>query len=329
MATWRLLRTVWKRILSCQVCFEEFEEDGAHVPRLQPCTHTLCHTCVGQLIQGNKIECPECRKKHEAKKEEKTFPQNKYILVQMKRITPKLQRDQSATEKCREHGKELNIFCKEPGCQRVICVSCLSQGHKKHEVVDIEDTKKEAMDILHKNIKTVSDNLARKMQGITDAKQGAAKKIEKNLNELKKKKKEMIKQYDQMIKKSEDQMKQINIKANQDLNTMKENLNLLSDMNKNANATEGTTYRDVVNKLDMVSGIIQNVNKHLTDTRTYEYHIYTTNTETKVTKREIVVNIKDEIPEESLETNRTKNYAEEQISPARLRGKVKIKNLLT
>ena len=64
-------------LLQCQVCLEDFEEDGAHVPRLLPCTHTLCHTCIGQLIRGDWIECPECREKHEAKKEEKSFPQIK------------------------------------------------------------------------------------------------------------------------------------------------------------------------------------------------------------------------------------------------------------
>ena len=263
-----------EEILSCQVCFEEFEEDGAHVPRLLPCTHTLCHTCVGQLIQGTRIECPERREKHEAKKEEKSFPQNKYILVQMKRKTPRLQRDQSPIEKCSEHGKELNIFCKEAGCKRVICLSCLSQGHKKHEVVEIEDRKKEMMATLQKNIEAVTDNLQRKMRNIRVAKKDVVEKFKNNLKELKMKKEELMKQYDNMIKETENQMKQIDIKANRDLNTMNENVNLLQDMNKSA---EGVTYRDVVNRLDTVSSIIENVNKHLTGTRTYEYHEYITN----------------------------------------------------
>ena len=311
-----------EEILSCQVCFEDFEEDGAHVPRLLPCTHTLCHICVGQLIQGNKIECPECRKKHEAKKEEKSFPQNKYILVQMKRRTPKLQSDQSPIEKCKEHGKELNIFCKEPGCQRVICLSCLSQGHKKHEVVEIEERRKEAIDILQINIKAVTDNLERKIRNITKAKEDVAEIFEKNLKELKMKKAEMMKQYDAMIKETEKQMKQINIKAAQDLNAINENVNLLHDMNKSADATEGVTYRDVVNKLDTVSSIIKNVNKHLTGTITYEYREYITNTETQTSRKEITVEIKEKIAEESLDNSRTKKYAEKQINPARVRGKV-------
>ena len=57
------------RLLSRQVCFNDFEENGDNVPRILPCSHTLCHTCLSQMIRQNKIECPECREKHEVKKE--------------------------------------------------------------------------------------------------------------------------------------------------------------------------------------------------------------------------------------------------------------------
>ena len=33
----------------------------------------------------------------------------------------------SDSERCEEHGKELNLFCREPGCQMHICVSCFEQ----------------------------------------------------------------------------------------------------------------------------------------------------------------------------------------------------------
>ena len=71
--------------LSCQICFENFEEDGDHIPRILPCLHTVCEKCVKGMIQENKIICPECREEHEAKKEEKSFQQNKYIVVQLSR----------------------------------------------------------------------------------------------------------------------------------------------------------------------------------------------------------------------------------------------------
>ena len=243
-------------ILSCQVCFEEFTEDGAHVPRILPCSHTLCHTCVGRLIKGTWIECPECRMKHEAKKEEKSLPQNKYILVQMKR-TLKLQRDHETPEKCREHGKELNIFCKEPGCQMMICLSCLSRDHKKHDFIEIDEIKKNFMYILQKDIETATDKLQRKIQSITDANKETTKKIEENIEELKMKKQEMVKQYDKIIKDTEDEIKQVNFTADQDLKTIKQFLILLQS--QSAKAIEG----DNVNELSTATDIIKKVNKLL------------------------------------------------------------------
>ena len=118
-------------ILQCQVCFEEFEEYGDHVPRILPCCHTLCYRCMGRLVQGTRIECPECREKHEAKKEEKNFPQNKYILTQIKRKTTQEQPAAHEFQKCEEHGKEMNLFCKELGCEKSICQLCLRKEHKK------------------------------------------------------------------------------------------------------------------------------------------------------------------------------------------------------
>ena len=315
-----------EEILSCQVCFEEFTEDGDHVPRILPCSHTLCHTCTSQLIHGTRIECPECRKEHEAKNEEKSFPHNKYILVQMKRRAPKLQKDHSQPEKCIEHGKELNIFCKEPGCQKIICLGCLSRGHNKHEVIDVEERKKELTDILQKNIKAVTDNLERKIRKLTIAKQEVANEREKNIKVLKMKKEAMMKRFDKMIEESEDQMKRIEMNTNQDVDAMEETLNLLQDL-KSTNATEGDTYPDVVNNLEVVRGIIENVNKHLTGTRTYEYHEYALNIETKVTKKHVVAEINEEIVDENMKTKEMKPSAKEQPGAAQLRGKMTIRNV--
>ena len=315
-----------EEILSCQVCFEEFEEDGAHVPRILPCSHTLCHTCVGRLIRGERLECPECRMKHEAKKEEKSFPRNKYVLVQMSRRTSKLGRAQP--DKCREHGKVLNIFCKEPECQKIICFICLSRDHKKHEVINAEERIIEVTDILQKNIKAATNNLQRKIRIIMAAKEDAEKNVERNLNELKIKKQYMMKKYDEMIKDSEDQMKEINIKTDQDINAMKETLNLLHEV-KSVEAIGGDRYTDTMNKVDTVSGIIENVNKHQTGTRTYHYHEYTTNIRTQLNKKQISVEIKEEITDSNLKTNlpfcdEMTTFSQTIIKPARLQGKTHI-----
>ena len=144
-------------LVSCQICMEEFVVDGDHVPRLLPCTHTLCDTCVKQLIRNEKLDCPECRTTHEATGKEKSFPQNKYLLTQIRRLQNDTKKVQHEYGKCAEHKKELILYCKEPWCQKAICTSCLKTSHRKHDVTEIEDEKKE---IIMKSIESFTREFA-------------------------------------------------------------------------------------------------------------------------------------------------------------------------
>ena len=132
--------------LSCVVCLEDFEEDGDKIPRLLPCTHTLCEACIKQLIRNQKLECPECRAKHEAKTEEKSFPQNKYLLMQIRTsVKSKDEKVHLGYDRCKDHGKELSLFCQEPDCQRAICQTCLTKYHNNHDLVELEEEIKETL----------------------------------------------------------------------------------------------------------------------------------------------------------------------------------------
>lgn len=42
----------------CDICCEQFDETGAHVPLVLPCGHTLCRQCVGRLQTPL---CPTCK----------------------------------------------------------------------------------------------------------------------------------------------------------------------------------------------------------------------------------------------------------------------------
>ena len=89
--------------LTCPVCFEEFREKGENVPRLLPCSHSFCQRCIGQLIRNTRLECPTCRMKHEARNEGINFPQNKYILIMMRR-RPKFEGEEmDESRRCPEH----------------------------------------------------------------------------------------------------------------------------------------------------------------------------------------------------------------------------------
>ena len=131
-----------ENMLSCQVCFEDFEVDGDRVPRILPCSHTLCESCINQLIQNKKLECPECRTTHKAGNQQnhKRFPQNKYLLVHIRR-----KKESDGNEKCKEHGKELTVYCLKQSCRKPICISCLKTNHKGHDWTEIEEHQKEAL----------------------------------------------------------------------------------------------------------------------------------------------------------------------------------------
>eukprot|EP00931_Biecheleriopsis_adriatica_P087850 TRINITY_DN62262_c0_g1_i1.p1 TRINITY_DN62262_c0_g1~~TRINITY_DN62262_c0_g1_i1.p1 ORF type:complete len:567 (-),score=51.05 TRINITY_DN62262_c0_g1_i1:61-1695(-) len=49
--------------MECPVCFVPFTDQGDHVPKVFPCGHTTCLTCVQQLSQRNaaSVVCPLCR----------------------------------------------------------------------------------------------------------------------------------------------------------------------------------------------------------------------------------------------------------------------------
>ena len=260
-------------MLSCVVCLEEFEDSGDHIARLLPCTHTLCEACVKQLIRYQRLECPECRAKHDAKNEEKSFPQNKYLLMQIKRKPTEAQEwkeERSEKELCEEHGKELVLFCNEHGCQKPICLLCLKKYHRRHDVTDIED---EMREVLMKKITFFEKNLKEKIIKLNDAKNDLNRKTEVCLNDLEKRseeiKNEIDKQFYQMKKEAEDRHKEQNIFVDNEIDALNENLNLLSSIK--LDSENNNSYSNLKDKLDTVEGLKETVNVHLSGDRMYEY----------------------------------------------------------
>lgn len=117
------------------MCYEAFDT-GSFVPRLLPCTHTVCERCIGELLKGRKtLNCPQCRKRHSANSGLKAFPENKYILKTLER--PKVAMVTRVFTLCVEHERERSLYCKDARCGAEICQLCHIQDHKFHDVVDI------------------------------------------------------------------------------------------------------------------------------------------------------------------------------------------------
>ena len=284
-------------LFSCQVCFEDFEDEGKHVPRLLPCTHTLCHTCISQLIQGNKIECPECREKHEAKKEEKSFPQNKYILTQIKRKSAEEQTKACEFQKCIDHEKELsNLFCREPGCGMPICRLCLIKDHRKHDVINIEKQEKE---VLMKDLVRTDINLETKVEMMSQAKKDIEEGTKSFVEEIKKKKEEFDRHFQMMIKEAELKNKLQSMLIDDEVSAMNSNLDLLRSLRQNIENEEEISHEEILNSQETVRGIIENINVNLSGERSFEYPVKTVGRYFaedilgEITRQEITVSLQD------------------------------------
>ena len=67
----------------CGVCWENFEKEGAKCPKLLPCIHTFCLSCLKTLAEDGEIQCPYCRTLHQIPSEHiKNLPTNHGILKQ-------------------------------------------------------------------------------------------------------------------------------------------------------------------------------------------------------------------------------------------------------
>ena len=156
---------------NCPICFEVYQENGERVPRILPCHHTLCESCVTNAIKENSIQCPECRVSYQVDNGVRTFPQNKYILGL---ITVKAREaNMSQPEKpCEEHSsKELSLYCND--CEKAICLKCLSTTHRGHDVVDLQLVEEER-DFMEK-IESLMENLQINKDRLTAAKEDLEK----------------------------------------------------------------------------------------------------------------------------------------------------------
>ena len=120
-------------------------------------------------------ECPECKGKQRIKNDVRAFPQNKYILINIKKKLEDSVKEIAPREvaKCEEHRRELILLCKRSECQKAVCNKCLTKSHRERDVVIIGEAEKET---LLTKIKMIVKNLEKRKQ--------AAKVVKSTMNGL-------------------------------------------------------------------------------------------------------------------------------------------------
>lgn len=128
--------------LTCSVCYSLFND-----PRVLPCSHTFCKTCLDNLLQVSTnysiwrplrlpLKCPNCRSVVELPPTGvDALPTN----VSLRAIIEKYQRDsEPRPPSCQEHCRQpLNMYCIQD--RQLICGLCLTVGqHQGHPIDDLQ-----------------------------------------------------------------------------------------------------------------------------------------------------------------------------------------------
>ena len=206
----------------CPVCFKTYDESEALIPRLLPCTHTMCHTCLGSIIKDNNLVCPECSAEHHAANGAQTFFQNRYILrlLKNKRMKIYIRKPQDLGHapvsqliptyqlhelimpsnlpkfsECKRHDRLLSLYCKEPACQMELCQIGMITDHKGHEVVDVimeRNAKVKDIHVLTKKIEDFKRELTASFRTLMSCR-------DESLENLNRRKQELLNHFDDMI----------------------------------------------------------------------------------------------------------------------------------
>ena len=276
---------------NCPICWETYEETGEYIPRLLPCSHTLCEKCVAEMLERsqdscptckngqakNAIVCPECRTEHTATDSGvKSFPQNKYVLTIIRKM--KLYGEtvgEKAVKKCDEHGSDLILYCKEKGCGVAICALCLIQGHRGHDVVDMDEARREKKrNMLVARVEKLTEKLNAKKSQLQTAKnegEGIQKTCLAMLESRRDQVKKIIdKKFDELV---EEASKEFNTNLDKNMQIINEDTALLTDITENATAGK-MTMEELKKMLKTVKEITMQLRSSFAGGIHYKYPYY-------------------------------------------------------
>ena len=137
-------------LLACPACNKNYGMTGDLQPRIFMCNHSVCTKCIDDICYNSQLVCPTCKKKFKIPYGSKSVPENAYIINTLKILQKK---KEETFELCKEHRRELSLFCKGNFCGMVICQLCMLESHNGHPVTDVV---KEYQEALQKRLDCIS-----------------------------------------------------------------------------------------------------------------------------------------------------------------------------
>ena len=204
-------------ITECPICLESFTETGSRVPRLLPCSHSLCEQCVKKNFEAEDTELSRmqntsyCRKwgekvstKQVHFKYAETHTTNHQTPQEKGKKSTPAKNLKEPNKICYAHKKDLILYCKRDGCLKEICQMCKMKGHKGHLVVSIEEERSAKV----KELEYLSGRIRIYRTQLLVAKRKVRDEGEYSLKRLRKRKHEQIKIYDDLIKQMQNGIKE-------------------------------------------------------------------------------------------------------------------------
>ena len=172
--------------VSCGVCMNQYD-NNTHVPKLLPCQHTFCQSCLTSIgAETVDIICPGCRKKHKVPRN--GFTTNRAILD----VVDELMKDAtSCVLMCAKHtSKESVSVCVD--CLEGLCSKCLkatrhfSNHHYFHRLEELDDAKIQLRKKFESQAKEKRVNLQKKITRIKQSAYSLAQivKAESDINKM-------------------------------------------------------------------------------------------------------------------------------------------------
>ena len=164
-------------------------------------------------------------------------------------------------EKCEKHGKELVLYCSKQMCQKPICLSCLTEDHKKHDVIDIKDQQEK--EDCRKEFKNTMEYLKEHIDYILETKTNIAVKVDVCIEELRKTKEGFIKEVNKMIEEAEIVGNKTREESDHVVSTLKTSLELLNSIKENIEDKDGTNGETIQNYRGTVQRVMENNKENL------------------------------------------------------------------
>ena len=115
------------QILQCAVCLERYTD-----PRMLPCVHSFCMSCINRLPQQDDttVSCPVCKKPSQLGKKGASSLPAAFHMNMLLEIDDLLKKN--SLQVCSSHGQRKKfLYCKR--CHEDICFECYNESHIDHK----------------------------------------------------------------------------------------------------------------------------------------------------------------------------------------------------